>query len=196
VSLNLAALAHDRRAQLAAGGAAAVGAVVLLRRRGGGSGGGSASSGVGPTGGQSFGQGTGSFSDGGAGLSADLGNFQTGLQGILNDFHSTLTSDLKAIPAGGGTTKPKPGPKPGPKPKPKPKSHDPHKPAPKPKRPGPTVPKPKAPHHSASTADALQHVGGNKTGVHRPTSIPSAPPANDKAKRPQPPTGRPVRRKA
>lgn len=124
MNLNLGALAHERKAQLAVGGAAAVGGFVWLRHRSAGGGGGSSSgAGVGPTGGQSFGQGTGSFSDGGAGLSADLGNFQTGLQGILNDFHGQLTDDLAAIPTNGGGTKPtpKPAPKPTPKPVPKPK---------------------------------------------------------------------------
>lgn len=109
--MDVRSLLRDRRAQLAAGGAALVGLVVLVRRRSSSAG---ASSAVGTAGGSgvSYGatvpggaSGVGSFSDGGAGFSADLGNFQTSLQGQLTEFTSQLNStlgSLQSVPTSSG----------------------------------------------------------------------------------------------
>ena len=169
------------------GAGGVVDAVVFLRHRAGG---GSSSTSSAPMSypGSTFpAGGGGSFSDGGAGISADLGNFQVGLQGVLDNYSRQMrdtVDSLKQVP-----TKKPPAPKPTKPPK---KKTPPHKPAPhpshpeKPKRPGPHVPTPPrrpAPHHvaAASTAAALHTL--SPTSTPRPGAIPVSAPVKVKKKR-------------
>jgi len=82
---GLPAWLQDRRAQVAIGVGGLAGVYVLVRRRGASPGGISdAQLAAGSSG--STGQGYGTFNDGGSDLAATLGNFQTGLQGILQGY--------------------------------------------------------------------------------------------------------------
>jgi LysM repeat protein len=118
---------HDKRFQIGAGIAVAIGAYELYKSKGTGTTDTSSTDAAGVAG-TTGSSGTPTFDDGGSDISATLGNFSTELQGILQNYASTVTTTGTSgttIPPKTTTpiVTPKPKPKPvGTKPKPKPVS--------------------------------------------------------------------------